>query len=108
MNTHIIIDGVFGKEIRITQERINHILENHPEFDNTVFDKITETLQFPDEIIESKSDNCVNLYYKKYVKTEIGDKLLCVVTKTNEIDTFMLTAYFTDKIKTGTIIWKKI
>lgn len=100
-------EGIFGREVRITQERINHIIENHPEFDNTISSKLTNTLQFPDEVVESKSDDCVILYYKKYFKTEVGDKFICVVTKTNEIDTFMLTAYFTDKIKTGNLVWKK-
>lgn len=101
-----IKEGIFGKQIRITEERLVHILENHPEMENS-FEKITETLQYPDEIIKSKSDSSVLLYYKKYYKTVLGDKWMVVIVKTTEFDSFMMTAYFTDKIKNGNILWKR-
>ena len=37
--------------------------------------------------------------------TEVGDKYLCVVVKTIKHDAFVLTAYLTDVIKKGEIIW---
>lgn len=71
------------------------------------FSKLEETLLSPDEVIESKSDNSVELYCRKFFQTPVGDKYLCVVLKVNDIDAFMITAYFTDAIKKGTLRWKK-
>jgi hypothetical protein len=37
----------------------------------------------------------------------IGNKYLCVVVKYLEVDIFIITAYFTDKVKTGGVLWRK-
>lgn len=99
-------DGVFARRIRVSNERIKHLEENHPEMEGQ-FLKIEETLEKPDEVIESNSDNSVELYYKKYFETLFGIKYLCVAVKIKDNDFFMLTAYFTDKIKQGNVLWKK-
>jgi molybdopterin synthase catalytic subunit len=71
------------------------------------YHNIESTLQSPDEVIESKSDKNVELYYRKYFFSPVGEKFLCVVVKDSLTDYFMLTAYFTDTIKKGNTIWKK-
>jgi hypothetical protein len=71
------------------------------------FFRIEETLSMPDEIIESKTDNSVELYYRRFIQTSVGDKYLCVVVKVSESDAFMITAYFTDAIKKGQLRWKR-
>jgi molybdopterin synthase catalytic subunit len=58
-------------------------------------------------VVKSKSDEEVRLYYKPYEGLSIGDKYLCVVVKFKKADAFIITAYFTDSIKKGDIIWKK-
>jgi len=55
----------------------------------------------PDEIRQSKIDKDVFLYYKQY------DRLYCVVVKHEGMKGFLITAYPTDKIKEGDVIWTR-
>ncbi len=92
-----------GQSIRLTEERLKHILE-HPEMKGmTRF--IKETLLEPQQVIESISDKNAKLYYRFYIGTKVGDKYLCVVVKAVKQDSFILTAYLTDSIKRGDILW---
>ena len=92
-----------GQSIRLTEERRKHIFE-HPEM-KSLMPRIQETLLEPQRVIKSLSDSDANLYYKFYVGTMVGDKYLCVVVKMIKRDAFILTAYLTDAIKKGEIIW---
>ena len=94
-----------GNAIRLTDERLAHIKE-HPEMD-THTPKISETLTNPDIVVKSRSDEDARLYYKYYVGLSVGDKNMCVVVKFKQDDAFVITAYFTDSIKKGDVIWKK-
>lgn len=96
---------VFGRKIRLTQERLNHINDGHPEIARQ-FVKVRETLLFPDIIISSNTDDDVQLFYRYFKKTPVGGKYLCVVVKEIEKDYFILTIYFTDSLKGGTILWQ--
>jgi len=64
-------------------------------------DMVKATLQFPDEIRQSKTDRDVFLYYKQF------DKLYCVVVKHIGMEGFLITAYPTDKVKEGDSIWTR-
>lgn len=70
-------------------------------------DKISETLLLPHKIIKSRTDPEVELFYSYYDSTSIGGKYLCVVVKSTTEDLFILTAYFTDTIKRGDVLWEK-
>lgn len=94
-----------GNAIRLTDERLAHIKE-HPEM-AVHTDKINETLSYPDRVIKSHSDNEVRLYYRQYEGLSIGDKYLCIVVKFKTEDAFVITAYFTDSVKKGDVLWKK-
>ncbi|OGQ23237.1 MAG: hypothetical protein A3I05_04070 [Deltaproteobacteria bacterium RIFCSPLOWO2_02_FULL_44_10] len=93
-----------GNTVRLTDERLAHILE-HPEMANMAT-AIQETLLHPEIIVQSSSDETANLYYRYYSKTMVGEKYLCVIVKVQKDDAFILTAYLTDKIKKGKILWK--
>ena len=81
------IKDCLNRNVRITDERINHIRENHPEFSYKDFDeKMINTLQLPDIIILSSSDKTVELFYKYYFNTPVGEKWLCIVVKNLEND----------------------
>ena len=69
--------------------------------------KIKETLADPDIIIISKYDKAVLLYHKLYSKTPVGEKYLLVAVKVLQDDAFVMTSFFTDKIKKGEIKWQK-
>ena len=93
------------KSIRITNERMTHIME-HPEM-TAMEDGILETLQKPELVLRSLTDEKTSLYYRYYEGTPAGGKHLCIVVKDGLNDSFLLTAYLTDKIKKGKTIWSK-
>jgi len=94
-----------GRTIRLTDERLKHILE-HPEM-NRMSRAIEETLSNPKRVIQSMSDPDAHLYYRFYIGTRVGDKYLCVVVKIRQQDAFVLTAYLTDTVKKGKVIWPR-
>ena len=100
-----LLKDVEGRSIRFTEERRRHILE-HPEMIEMI-PAIAETLMHPQRVIESLSDVQAHLYYRFYIGTKVGNKYLCVVVKVNIDDAFILTAYLTDTMKRGNILWPK-
>ena len=94
-----------GRTIRLTSERLKHILE-HPEM-KVMIDAIEETLHSPLRVIQSFSDEEAHLYYRFYFGTKIGNKYLCVVVKSKLRDAFVLTAYLTNTVKKGEVIWPR-
>jgi hypothetical protein len=95
----------FDREVRLTDERLAHILER-AEMQN-MREEIIRTLQAPAEVRVSRSDLRVRLFYEFYSRTLVGDKWLCVVVKYLTDDAFVITAYLTDKLKPGERIWPR-
>ena len=95
-----------NRQIRLTIERQQHIEDDHPEMSGQI-DKIQETLIRPDVIVRSRTDSDVELFYMHYNTTPVTEKYLCVVVKILVSDLFIITAYFTDTIKRGQILWEK-
>ena len=97
---------IWGNTIILSAERKAHLLE-HPEMSRQE-DKFAETLFEPDTVIQSRSDDSVRLFHRFYTRLDIGDKYLCLVVKyTGKTNAFIITAYFTDKVKKGEILWEK-
>jgi hypothetical protein len=101
-----IIKDLKNRDIRFTSEREEHITNDHPEMIGQ-YDKIEATLIEPLIIIESKTDRNVELFYSHHQKTPVTEKYLCVVVKALQNDLFIITAYFTDTIKKGEVLWRK-
>ncbi len=99
-----VLNDYEGRGIRLTDERLTHILE-HPEMAG-IESRLAETLGRPESVIRSASDDEARLYYRLYTDTPVGEKLLCVVVKAKEDDAFVLTAYLTDKLKRGEVLWR--
>ncbi|MEW5801621.1 MAG: hypothetical protein AB1847_05890 [bacterium] len=95
-----------NRHIRLTHERQNHLETDHPEMFGQI-DKIEHTLTNPDIVVRSKTDPDVELFYRHYPATPVTEKYLCVVVKVLAGDMFIITAYFTDTIKKGEILWVK-
>jgi len=72
-----ILHDFQGLAIRLTDERLAHILE-HPEMTG-MESAIEQTLIHPEQVVESLSDPQARLYYRLYFGTAVGDKFLCVV-----------------------------
>jgi len=68
---------------------------------------LDETVAEPDFIIQSRSDPQAVINYKLHRGTKRGDKYLCVVVKYNSNDAYVLTAYPSDEIKKGALVWRK-
>lgn len=98
-----LIQDYHGIGIRLTDERRAHILE-HPEivgYEN----RIVEVLSDPTSVVRSAHDSDILLYYRFYRDTPVGGKYLCVVVQYESASPFVITAYYTDKIKRGVVLW---
>ncbi len=91
--------------IRLTEERLNHIIRRHPEMLNQI-DKILTTIENPDFIQKGDMDEL--LAVKFFDKTPLTKKYLVVVYRElSKEDGFVITAYFTSKpSKRREILWK--
>jgi hypothetical protein len=100
-----ILRDYANRTVRLTDERLAHILER-PEMvgQDTA---IEEVVRDPEVVVESLADPEARLYYRFHLGTVVGDKYLCVVVKFLRGDAFVLTAYFTDKVKRGRQIWPR-
>ncbi len=105
MNTLVLTDYL-GRPVRLTDERQQHILQHHPEMTEWV-DKIGSVLAHPERVVRSRFDPESELYYVWQPQTRVGPKYLCVVVVVKESDAFVLTAYLTDSIKKGQVLWPK-
>ncbi len=105
MNADTVLRDWQGLAIRLTGERLTHILA-HPEMAG-MERAIAATVAAPESVLESLSDPQARLYYRLYLGTLVGDKHVCVVVKITTDDAFVLTAYLTDKVKKGTLIWPR-
>jgi hypothetical protein len=98
-----LIRDCFGHLIRLTDERLAHILE-HVEMAG-MDGEVGRVLQSPTEVRVSRADDNVKLFYEFYDQTQVGGKWLCVVVKYLPDDGFVITAYLTDTIKAGETVW---
>ena len=92
----------FNKKIRTTRSHWELITKiKHPEIEGKE-EEVKECLRSPIEVRKSSEDVEVLLHYKKE-----GSYFLCVVVRHLNGEGFIITAYITDKIKEGEIVWKK-
>lgn len=97
-----VLNDYEGRGIRLTDERLAHILE-YPERAR-IESGIAETFGRPGSVIRSASDDEARLYYRLYTDTPVGEKPFCLVVKAREDDAFVLTAYLTDKFQRGEVL----
>lgn len=100
-----MLPDLYGRRIQLTAAGWAHIIQQHPYMVNFL-PEVGETLRNPEQIRRSAQDpeRC-RLYYRWYTGTIIGDKWLCVVIKVLPVEAFVTTAYATNKIKQGDLIW---
>ena len=98
-----ILEDCFGRKVRLTDERLAHILE-HLEM-RELATEVERVLRQPQLVRRSRADEAVRLFYEFYAQTIVGGKWLCVVVKYMENDAFVVTAYLTDRPKAGEDLW---
>jgi len=101
----VVLTDYEGRSVRLTDERWAHV-EEHPEMAG-MREALAETLRNPEAVMESPGDSLVRLYYRFYHRTMVGGKHLCVVVKILTDDAFVVTAYLTDRVKRGTLLWPR-
>lgn len=99
-------EDVRGRSLRLTEEREDHIRTVHPELTDLP-EYLGSTIRAPDRIVQSRTDETVELFYRSFETTPVTSKYLCVVVKAAVEDPFIITAYFTDSIKRGEVLWIK-
>ena len=97
---------IHNRSIRLTEERQLHLQTAHPEMTDSM-PRIAETLAGPDTVVQSRTDETVELFYRHYPSTPVTSKFLCTVVKVLPDDNFIITAYYTDTIKQGEHLWEK-
>lgn len=98
----LLIDS-FGRQVRLTDERLGHILGRQEM--KGMENEIELAVAQPKLIRRSRSDAAVALFYDFCPKTLVGSKWLCVVVKYGEDDAFVITAYLTNQPKAGKDLW---
>jgi hypothetical protein len=101
-----IFKDVHNRSIRLNEERRFQLETEHPEMTGQI-DRIAETLANPDKVIRSKTDATVEVFYRHYQSTPVASKFLCTVVKVLPDDHFIITAYYTDAMKRGEVLWEK-
>ena len=87
-----------GNEVRLTNERLRHILRRHPEMAFQMH-RFADTLAKPDAVRPSKSSPTVQLYYRLYPDLRRRNRYVCLVVKRGQTDSFILTGYLDRRIK---------
>lgn len=98
-----IVKSMHGIPIRLTDERWVHIVENHDDLAG-YYDEVLNTVEYPDYVIKGYKQALIAL------KKSGENRFLSVVYKeTCKDDGFIITAYFTSKIKLEreVIVWQQ-
>ena len=89
-----------GNEVRLTDERLDHILRRHPEMALQMH-QFAETLASPDAVRTSRSSPAVQLYHRLYRDLRGRNRYICLVVKREKAYSFILTGYLSRSIKGG-------
>ncbi len=96
------VTSILGKRIRTTKAYWEKLVTTkHPGMRGKERE-VQDALQNAIEVRRSRIDSSVYLYYKPIE----GDFICAVVRHLND-EGFLITAYFTEAVKVGEVIWKK-
>jgi len=85
------------RKIHLTKKQWGHIRKKHPEVED--LEDLEQTLKMPLKITDYSVDESVRYYYKYFKHRPSSDNYLLVLVKYLNGDGYVITAYFTDKIK---------
>lgn len=91
-------DDEHGNEVRLTDERLQHILQRHPEMGRHLH-RIAETLADPDAVMTLESSPGLRLYHRLYPDLRGRRRYICLVVRRMTGYSFIVTAYPDRKIK---------
>ena len=83
-----------GNEVRLTDERLRHILRRHPEMAFQMH-RLAQTIASPAAVIPSRPSRTVRLY----PDLQARNRYICLVVKRGADYSFILTGYLGRSIK---------
>ncbi len=91
--------------IRLTEERLKHICKAHPEMQGRE-NEIIEVLNKPNLVQQGDAGSL--LATKKFDKTPVSNNKYLIVAykELNSTDGFVLTAFYSSRLRDRKIIWK--
>ena len=93
MNAKFEVIDKTRRKIRLTSWNWEHIVRRHPDISSEK-EKIVETLENPDKIVNSIKDENARFYYKYYKHRNSVNKFMTVLVKYLNNHGFVITAYF--------------
>lgn len=103
MVKHLI--GHDERKIRFPNTQMRHIAYFHPEV--LIDESKIELAASEPELVARGATEDTRIYYRFFANTPVTEKYLAVVIKILDGEGFIVTAYFTDKMKRGKVIWRK-
>ena len=102
----IVFQDYEGRDVILSDSAEAHILDGHYEIRELglLYEVIGETLASPDLVVNR---NLALHYYRMYYDTPINDKFAHVVVVRYEGGWDVRTAFPTDKIQAGVVIWER-
>lgn len=98
-NTIFEVTDKTGRKIRLTQKQWSHIVRKHPQVSSEK-EKIIETIENPDKMVDSRQpDPNKRFYYKYYKNRPSPNKFVRVIVKYLNGEGFIMTAQFVSGIK---------
>ncbi len=106
-----MLDKIFctflNEYIEFSQDRIDHILERHPEMDKILKEKIVFVISDPDIILKSSKTDSGMLFSKWFSDVLFGKYVVVVILSEEKKRHWIVTSYITRRLSQGEIIWKK-
>lgn len=94
-----------GRRIRLTDTQRLHVAYFHPEV-LVDEDKIELAVTEPELVAKGATED-TRVCYRFFIDTPVSGKYLAVVVKLQDGEGFIVTAYFTDRVKRGNIVWRR-
>jgi len=94
-----------GRRSRLPNTQRLHMAYFHPEV-LVDEDKIELTVTEPELVAKGATEDTI-VCYRFFIDTPVSGKYLAVVVKLQDGEGFIVTAYFTDGVKRGNIIWRR-
>jgi len=82
-----------------------HMVFFHPEVEGEQ-GRIREVLENPEFVVEGAAKD-TRVCYRFYESTPVASKYLAVVVKVLDKEGFIITGYFTERVRRGRVLWRK-
>ena len=105
MSTIFKVTAYDGRTIRLSEAQWHHITFFHPEIQDQQ-KKITQVIQNPKVVLEGATKD-TRICYRFYPSTPVTSKYLAVIIKLLNREGFIITSYFTQRMRKGVVLWRE-